>query len=202
MKRSRMRRFILAICLSLLFSIAVAVVLGSMANSNWRLPAWAFGNSQSSGVDALLTAVLPKKSRLDSLVAEKRHRLLTVYENGKPLKVYRFSLGDAPSGHKQFQGDEKTPEGLYYITDRNPNSICHKNLGISYPNARDRAFALAHGRSPGGDIKIHGLPNGQGHIGVGHLAYDWTNGCIAVTDEEVDELYEHVEIGSPILILP
>ncbi len=155
-----------------------------------------------TALDTLLAAPLPPRCRLDSLVAVKHQRVLTVYRDGVAIKAYRVALGDEPEGHKQFQGDERTPEGLYYIEDRNAQSICHKNLGISYPNAQDRAYARAQGKSPGGDVKIHGLPNGQGWIGKDHLSDDWTNGCLAVTDEEIDELYEHVVIGSPILILP
>ncbi len=152
--------------------------------------------------DSLLLRALPTSARFDSLVAVKHQRILIVYQKGVAQKAYPFSLGDDPVGHKHFQGDERTPEGLYHIRDRNPASICHKNLGISYPNDADRIYARAHGRPPGGDIKIHGLPNGQGNLGAAHLQWDWTNGCIAVTDEEVDELYERVVIGSPILILP
>jgi murein L,D-transpeptidase YafK len=91
---------------------------------------------------------------------------------------------------------------LYEIDGKNPNSICHKNLGISYPNDVDRANAKTLGKSPGGGIKIHGLLNGYGHIGKAHVLNDWTWGCIAVTDEEMDELYYAVPIGTPILILP
>jgi murein L,D-transpeptidase YafK len=80
--------------------------------------------------------------------------------------------------------------------------LCHKNLGISYPNDADRQAARKLGKSPGGDVKIHGLPNGQGYIGSLHTLHDWTYGCIAVTDEEIDELFKHVSIGTPINILP
>lgn len=139
---------------------------------------------------------------IDSLVVFKDKREMHAYLEGKYLKTYKIALGDAPKGHKHFEGDEKTPEGLYYINDRNPNSGYHKNLGISYPNAEDREFARKKAKSSGGDIKIHGLPNGQGYIGKLHLVTDWTNGCIAVTDEEVDELYEYVITGSPINIFP
>lgn len=152
--------------------------------------------------DTLLGISLTRGQAVDSIVVIKHERKMYVYEKGNALKAYRISLGDTPEGHKHFQGDEKTPEGLYYIDDKNPNSICHKNLGISYPNAADRAYARRHGRPTGGDIKIHGLPNGQGYIGEGHLLDDWTNGCVAVTDEEIDELYAHTKVGIPILILP
>lgn len=155
-----------------------------------------------SPYDSLLLRASPPSVRFDSLVAIKHLRILVGYEKGVAKKAYQFSLGDAPVGHKHFQGDERTPEGLYRINDRNPASICHKNLGISYPNDADRAYARRHGCPPGGDIKIHGLPNGRGYLGAEHLQWAWTNGCIAVTDEEVDELYEREAIGSPILILP
>lgn len=145
---------------------------------------------------------VPLMSGVDSLCVVKHRRALFVYHGGVLLKIYRVALGDAPAGHKHFEGDEHTPEGLYFINGRNPASSCHKNLGISYPNIADRAFARRAGKAPGGDIKIHGLPNGQGYIGAVHIAKDWTNGCVAVTDGEIDELYAHTSVGIPILILP
>ena len=145
---------------------------------------------------------VPLTTGVDSLCAVKHRRELLAYRHGKLLKIYRFALGDAPVGHKHFEGDERTPEGLYVINDKNPYSSCHKNLGISYPNAADRAYAARKGQAPGGDVKIHGLPNGQGYVGKAHLLHDWTNGCLGVTDEEIDELYKRVAVGTRILILP
>lgn len=142
------------------------------------------------------------QSPVDSICVVKHQREMLVFREDSLLKVYRIALGDTPMGHKHFQGDERTPEGLYRINDRNPNSSCHKNLGISYPNNADRAYARSTGKPTGGDIKIHGLPNGQGYIGKAHVVSDWTNGCVGITDEEVDELYKFVRLGSPILILP
>lgn len=180
-----------------------ALSLGGAAAAIGMLPKTAIHEQpRVTAYDSLLARALPPSTRFDSLVAIKHQRIPVVFQKGIPQKAYPFSLGDAPVGHKRFQHDERTPEGLYRIHDRNPNSICHKNLGISYPNAADRAYARARGRSPGGDIKIHGLPNGEGYIGAAHLQWDWTNGCLGVTDEEIDELYERVVIGSPILILP
>jgi len=200
------------ICFVVKILSLAALAIGGAAAAVGNLPVTALRNLQTlrpvgetvrtSSYDTLLYRALPPSTRFDSLVAIKHQRILVVYRNGVPQKAYPFSLGDAPVGHKRFQGDERTPEGLYRIHDRNPNSICHKNLGISYPNDADRAYARARGRSPGGDIKIHGLPNGEGHIGAAHLQWDWTNGCLGVTDEEIDELYERVVMGSPILILP
>lgn len=152
--------------------------------------------------DTLLDRPLLPGQAVDSILVVKHERKMYVFEKGKPLKAYRIALGDAPEGHKHFQGDEKTPEGLYYIDGKNPNSMCHKNLGISYPNDADRSYARRRSQPTGGDIKIHGLPNGQGYIGKGHLLDDWTNGCVAVTDEEIDELFAHTRVGIPILLLP
>jgi murein L,D-transpeptidase YafK len=139
---------------------------------------------------------------IDSIVVIKHIREMYVYHKGELQKIYRVALGDAPVGHKHFEGDEKTPEGCYRIFDKNPNSSCHKNLGISYPNAADRAYAAKHGKGTGGDIKIHGIVNGQGYVGKAHLLRDWTNGCVAITDEEIDELYAFTPTGIPIFIQP
>lgn len=139
---------------------------------------------------------------IDRLMVYKSKRQLLAYSNGKLIKTYQIALGQNPIGDKEFEGDKKTPEGLYYINDRNPNSAYHKNLGISYPNDADRAQAKALGKPVGGDIKIHGLRNGMGYIGKSHRLTDWTWGCIAVTNEEIDELYRSVKLGSPIEIFP
>lgn len=194
-----------------LLLLFLLLTTGSLSLYAWfrrypeRLPlpaaAWHPGNTPAPR-DSLLDRSLQEEQQIDSIVVVKHERKMYVYGRGRALKAYRISLGDAPEGHKHFRGDEKTPEGLYYIDGKNPNSICHKNLGISYPNDADRAYARRHGQPTGGDIKIHGLPNGQGYIGKGHLLDDWTNGCVAITDEEIDELYAHTRVGIPILILP
>ncbi len=138
--------------------------------------------------------------KVDSIVIHKSARKLVAFSKGKAVLCYKVALGLNPVGAKQVQGDYKTPEGLYRINGKNANSLYHKNLGISYPNNADRARAIKLGQSPGGDIKIHGLPNGSGHIGKRHLLSDWTWGCIALTNEEIDELYRYVKIGVPVLI--
>lgn len=130
--------------------------------------------------------------KIDRLVVFKAKRQMWAYQGEQLIKVYPIALGFNPIGHKQFEGDGKTPEGIYRINERNPNSGYHKNLGVSYPNEADKAYAASQGKSPGGLIKIHGLRNGTGAIGKMHLLKDWTHGCIAVTDEEVDELYQAV----------
>jgi murein L,D-transpeptidase YafK len=138
----------------------------------------------------------------DSLVIEKKARRLTLYHLGRPMRTYQVALGRQPVGDKLSAGDRRTPEGLFSIEDRNPNSRFHLSLRISYPDAAHRARAEALGVSPGGDIMIHGLPNGQGSIGAAHRAYDWTNGCVALTDEEIEELWNTVPIGTPVEIKP
>lgn len=127
---------------------------------------------------------------------------MLVYSGNSLLKTYTISLGDNPIGHKQYEGDERTPEGTYFINAKNPNSTCHKNVGISYPNPVDINNARLLGIPTGGDIKIHGLKNGQGYMGKFQRYKDWTNGCIAVTNEEINELYTHVPIGTVIIINP
>ena len=141
---------------------------------------------------------LPADVSAEKLVVFKSRRELQFWANGKLIKVYKISIGESPEGHKRHQGDKRTPEGLYYINDKNPNSGYHLNLGISYPNAEDKR----NSSNPGGDVKIHGLKNGQAYIGRFHRLRDWTHGCIAVTNEEMDELYKGVPIGTPILIKP
>jgi murein L,D-transpeptidase YafK len=124
------------------------------------------------------------------------------YSNGELLKTYKIALGKNPKGAKHYQGDNKTPEGVYTINGKNANSIAYKNLGISYPNKEDVERAKKLGKPTGGDIKIHGMMNGLGFIGGFHTYSDWTNGCIAVTDREIDELFKYVKIGAKIEILP
>lgn len=147
------------------------------------------------------TKALPNGTVIDKLVVYKDKRKMEAYEGATLIKTYDIALGKNPVGHKQFEGDNKTPEGSYTINARNPNSGYHKNLGVSYPNAADKAFAEKEGKSPGGNIKIHGLRNGNGYIGKFHRLKDWTAGCIAVTNDEVDELYAAVKKDAEIIIL-
>ena len=145
---------------------------------------------------------IDKSITITKIIVEKGKRKLHIYSSRKLIKTYKISLGRNHRGRKEFEGDKKTPEGLYYINDKNPNSGYHKNLGISYPNKKDLKHAKSIGKSAGGQIKIHGLKNSYGWIGKLHLIFDWTMGCIAVTNKEIDELYEFVKIGTPIEIKP
>ena len=126
----------------------------------------------------------------------KADRKMYLFHNEKVLKEYDIGLGFMPVGHKQFEGDGKTPEGAYTISHRNPDSEFHLSLRVNYPNAADRAFAAAQGKPPGGDIFIHGGPKKQ------VTKRDWTAGCIAVTDRQIETIYSMVKPGTPILILP
>ncbi|MDR2161773.1 MAG: L,D-transpeptidase family protein [Desulfovibrio sp.] len=145
---------------------------------------------------------LPPDLIFDKLLLEKSLRRLTAFHGDKAVRIYTVALGFAPVGHKQFQGDGKTPEGRYAINDKNPRSAYYRNLGISYPNNADSAFARKNGKSPGGDIKIHGLAPAYAAIGASHRLTDWTYGCIAVTNPEIEELFNRTPIGTPIEIVP
>lgn len=126
----------------------------------------------------------------------KAERKMYLLHDRTVLKEYDIQLGGNPIGPKHFEGDQKTPEGAYLISQRNPNSTYHLSLRISYPNAADRAFAAAAGKEPGGDIFIHGQP------GWTKVKGDWTVGCIAVTDKEIEEIYAMVNPGTQIDIFP
>lgn len=145
---------------------------------------------------------MPKDKIIDRIEVYKSKRKMNVYSDEVLLKTYKIALGKNPIGHKEFEGDCKTPEGTYTIDGKNPESAFHKNLGVSYPNEKDLEHAAALGKSAGGDIKIHGLRNGRGHRAKFHRWKDWTAGCIAVTDYEIDELYQSVKVGAEIEIFP
>ena len=137
----------------------------------------------------------------DHIVVVKSTHTMTLFSHGAPIHIYKVALGRA-SGRKQQQGDNRTPEGHYRIDSHNPHSSAHRSLHISYPNAEDRAKAVAAHHSPGGDIMIHGLPNGFGYLGALHRATDWTYGCVAVTNAEIEEIYQLVPNNTPIDIQP
>ena len=137
-----------------------------------------------------------KEKNVDLIVVWKSKRRLTLFKNQKPLKSYFIRLGFDPIGPKRKEGDGRTPEGSYRITHKNPSSAFHKSLGISYPNENDKLLAKQYGVSPGKDIFIHGGPKNL----FTHIFFDWTEGCIAVTDSEIDEIYNAVLINTPIYI--
>lgn len=138
----------------------------------------------------------------DKVLIEKKARRLTLLTKGEVIKTYTIALGGDPVGPKERQGDLKTPEGIYVIDGRNGNSGYHLALHISYPNEQDKRRAAALGVSPGGDIMIHGIKNGFGEIGASHAQKDWTEGCIAVTNQEMEEIYRFVPNGTTVVITP
>lgn len=133
---------------------------------------------------------------------EKAARKLTLYHDQDTLRTYSIALGVQPIGKKQCHGDMRTPEGRYVIDWRNRNSRYHRSLHISYPNEDDLQTAKGIGCDPGGNIMIHGLPKGFGWLGKTHTAIDWTAGCIAVTNEEIEEIWDLVRDGTPVEINP
>ena len=154
-------------------------------------------------VDSVVTARVPLDRVLaDSIVVEKSHHRLSLYHHGTLLRSYLVALGEQPVGDKVRIGDHRTPEGLFRIEARNAASLYHRSLKISYPDAAHRARARSLGLSPGGDIMIHGLPARQAWVGAAHRDFDWTEGCIAVTNEEIEEIWSVVPVGTPILITP
>ena len=139
---------------------------------------------------------------IDSMAIHKAERQLLIFSKEQLVKTYNVALGLNPVGKKEVEGDFKTPEGSYHIDGKNPLSAYHKSLGISYPNEDDIARAQELGQRPGGDIKIHGLMKHMNNPGKAHIKSNWTSGCIAVTDEEIDELYAQVKTGTPVFIAP
>ncbi|UCE48336.1 MAG: L,D-transpeptidase family protein [Phycisphaerales bacterium] len=138
----------------------------------------------------------------DKVIVEKRARQMTLFSKGRVVKKYKISLGRNPKGPKVKAGDAKTPEGIYVIDSRNPRSRYHLSLHISYPNLSDSKRAKQLGVSPGGDIMIHGIRKGFGWLGPLHRIVNWTKGCIAVTNKEIEEIWHTVPNGTRIEIRP
>ena len=148
-----------------------------------------------AALSAAPPSLAPSAARADEIRVDKSERRMQLLRDGTVIKTYKILLGDAPVGHKRQQGDERTPEGRYRISFRNDKSRFHLSLRVSYPNAADRAQARARGVAPGGDIMIHGgTPPGH--------ARDWTDGCIALTNLQIEEVWRLVQVGTPILISP
>lgn len=145
---------------------------------------------------------LPQDARADRIVVDKNDRKLQLLQGNTVLKTYQVSFGAQPRGHKQREGDERTPEGVYTIDWRNNDSRFFLSLHISYPDSSDLAHARNEGVSPGGQIMIHGMRNGLGWVGKLHRFANWTDGCIAVTNTEMQELWRAVPDGTPIEIRP
>jgi len=146
----------------------------------------------------------PKPTRVDLVQVKKAERKMQLIRDGKVVREYRVALGEQPRGHKMQEGDERTPEGDYVLDWRNPNSRFYKSIHISYPNERDIHLARFTGVDPGGMIMIHGQPNyiRSAKVLAEYKRRDWTDGCIAVQNQEMEEIWRIVRDGTPIKILP
>jgi murein L,D-transpeptidase YafK len=147
-------------------------------------------------------AMASREAQADLVEIFKAQRRMELKRNGTLLNTYRVALGFAPKRHKEREGDGRTPEGRYAIDARNPRSAFHLSLRVSYPDDKDKAHAAELGVPPGGDIYIHGQPNGWRKLLVRHPAKDWTTGCIAVTDREMREVWSLVPTGVTVVIHP
>jgi murein L,D-transpeptidase YafK len=144
----------------------------------------------------------PPTLTAEKVLVLKGARRLLLIDRGKAVRAYPIALGRNPKGHKAREGDGRTPEGVYLLDGRNLQSRFHRSIHISYPNGDDRARARRLGVAAGGDIMIHGLPNGRDAIGAAHARWNWTEGCIAVTNAEMDEIWTAVADGTVIEIRP
>lgn len=149
-----------------------------------------------------LAVASPAPQRADRVLIRKSKRELLLLHGSAVIRTYKIALGAQPVGPKRCEGDNRTPEGIYRIDSRNINSHYHRALHVSYPNAADVASARRLGCRPGGNIMIHGIANGFGAIGAAHRARDWTQGCIAVTNSEIEEIWQRVPNGCVVEIRP
>jgi murein L,D-transpeptidase YafK len=159
----------------------------------------AFGSVPASG-ETEIAALAPAKA--DRVVVFKAERKLLLLRGDRVLREFRVALGRNATGHKVEEGDSRTPEGYYVLDRRLRQSKFHRAIHISYPDGNDRRWAASEGVKPGGAIMIHGQPNGVSEDYVGHPGIDWTNGCIAVTNREIDEIWAMVDDGTEIRIFP
>jgi murein L,D-transpeptidase YafK len=156
----------------------------------------------SSPTQAAQAKSAESNQNIDRIVVVKSARTMTLESNGRVLKTYKVALGGAPIGAKERDGDHKTPEGEYIVDAKNAHSQFYMALHVSYPNATDRARARKLGANPGGDVEIHGLGKKYGWIGARHRLTDWTDGCIAVTNEEIEEIFKAVPVGTRVELKP
>lgn len=148
----------------------------------------------------LLAGTAYGKTGVDSVLVKKSERMMYLLQNGKVVRQYKIALGANPEGHKEQEGDERTPEGTYLLDYKKEDSSFYKAIHISYPNRNDIENAKKKGVNPGGQIMIHGQKNGYGILAWLTQKFDWTGGCIAVTNKEMDEIWSLVEVGLPITI--
>jgi len=188
---------------TLLASLSLATSLAvPHPNDSLRVArAAAAGRADSAAATRARAALAP--ASVDSIVIEKRARRLILFVGDSAARIYRVALGNNPVGPKRVQGDGRTPEGLYVIDRRNPQSKFYRSLHISYPNAVDRWLAAEQGLTAGGEVMVHGLsPAYAAQYGAEHVKWDWTEGCVALTNAQIDEMWNAVADGTRIRILP
>lgn len=178
--------------------------LAALALTVLAVAALAPGPAAASTTNPAAVPLYQQIGKADYILVEKAARRMTLWRNREVLREYPIRLGLNPVGTKQREGDSRTPEGLYWIEGRNPNSAFHLSLKISYPAPWDVIMASHRGDNPGGDIVIHGLPNGTNPARALdiHRRVDWTDGCIAVTNQEMEEIWSLVPDGVAIEIVP
>ena len=182
--------------LLLLLSVSLIPITGCESVSGW------YRHKKASPQKIVRQLPQAPSKNIDRAVIEKGKRTLTVYAGNQVVASYRIALGREPAGAKNCEGDYKTPEGRYKIVAQNPNSRFYRSLMLDYPNANDIAVAKQRNCKPGGLIAIHGLENGFEWVGRTHSSVDWTNGCVAVTNQEMDRLWKIMPIGTPVEIHP
>ena len=184
-----------------LLAISAATVILGLTYQFLIVPAQAESAVDKLNADGSSNVTNLDEVQIDKVVVDKSARIMQLMSKDKVIKSYHIALGDNPKGHKRQEGDERTPEGVYTLDYKNENSIAYRSIHISYPNTDDVAQAKARGVSPGGAIMIHGQMNGYEKFTHFNQQRDWTDGCIAVTNDEMDEIMAAVEIGTPIEIV-
>ena len=181
-------------------SILCSFVLALLVSPALAADLLARADARLSQINSLDIDPIPS---ITKVLVHKGNRSLQLLSDGRVVRQYRISLGDNPQGHKLYEGDSRTPEGQYTLDWRNAGSAFYKSIHISYPSAHDREMAETWGLSPGGSIMIHGLPNDTADdLAFAYTGLDWTDGCIAVSNPEIDEIWQLVSDGTPIEIVP
>ncbi len=175
---------------------------GDLRCVGWRGVIFAFLFAVGASAGAPPNSSPKKPEKADSILILKKDHVMELLCGDKVIRAYKVTLGQGGLAPKQREGDARTPEGNYVIDAKYEHSAYHKALHVSYPNAEDRKHAAVLGVPPGGAIMVHGLPNGKGWVGARHRLFDWTLGCIAVTDQEIDEIWALVPVGTPVEIRP
>lgn len=188
----------------IIFALAVIVIIANPPNDLDEMQQYydqLYQQTRSNDIYFPPSPYTLEQAHIDKVYVDKSSQILYLLQDSKAVKSYHIALGDAPKGRKQQEGDERTPEGEYILDYKNENSIAYRSIHISYPNNTDITNAEARGVSPGGDIMIHGQMNGYGHLAGVIQKRNWTDGCMAVTNAEMDEIMSAVKVGTPIEIV-